>query len=439
MKFIKDTLITFSSRVFVAALSLVIAIVIARILGPEGKGAYSLIILLPTILVLVGNLGIGLSNTYFGRRAKYAWTDLTSNSVLAAFILGIFWVLCFLAYYYFFNPSFLSEIKSTDLLIAIFVVPFSLLITYCISILLGQDRIKEYNLVSISQVTLQLLLVLLLLLLFKLDVLGTIIAWTIATFVTATFSVFLVRRNTKIELSVRINQLKDQLSYGVKGYLGNVLQFLNYRVDMLLVALFMSTLYVGYYSISVVIAEALWLLPTAVGAIIFARTAGISEQEADESTPVVCRNTLFLTFISAVLLFVLSKYIIKLFFGPDFLPAVQPLWILLPGVVALSICKVLSNEIAGRGKPIINTYAAGMSLIVNIFLNIWLIPIWGISGAALASTVSYTLTAAFVLTLFLRISHNGLFDTIVIKKQDLKLYKRFLLEFSNFMKKKGAW
>jgi len=50
LKFIRDTAITFSTHIITVVLALAAAIVIARVLGPEGKGAYSLIILVPTLL-----------------------------------------------------------------------------------------------------------------------------------------------------------------------------------------------------------------------------------------------------------------------------------------------------------------------------------------------------------------------------------------------------
>ncbi|MCX6557886.1 MAG: polysaccharide biosynthesis C-terminal domain-containing protein, partial [Candidatus Aminicenantes bacterium] len=115
-------------------------------------------------------------------------------------------------------------------------------------------------------------------------------------------------------------------------------------------------------------------------------------------------------------------YIIVLLFGSAFLPAVQPFYFLLPGIVASSICKVLCSEMAGRGKPMINTVAAGVSLAVNIPLNIFFIPKLGIAGSALASTISYTVTAMVVLVAFMKISGNSLFDMLVIKPQDFRIY-----------------
>jgi O-antigen/teichoic acid export membrane protein len=422
MKFIRDILITFSTHILAVALSLAVAIAIARLLGPEGKGAYSLIILVPTLLTLVGNLGIGIANTYFGGSRKYRWADLSSNSLISAVGLGIVVAVAFLAYFYAFRPSWLTDIESRSILMATLVVPFSLLIMYFSSILLGQYKIKEYNLVLLAQSGALLILVLLVLLALKGGVFGAIVAWAGATLVATIFSILLVRRTTSVKWSFHPLVFKDSVKFGIKGYLGNAIQFLNYRLDMVLVAFFMNITFVGYYSISVALAEALWYLPGAVGTVIFARTPGMKAEDANRSTPRICRNTFFVTIMAALVLFALSRYIITLFFGSAFLPALKPLWILLPGIVALSIPKVLGNEIAGRGKPIVGTIVAGVSLAVNIPLNLLLIPRIGISGAALASTVSYSVSAVVVLAAFLKISGNSWIDTILLKREDLKIY-----------------
>jgi len=124
---------------------------------------------------------------------------------------------------------------------------------------------------------------------------------------------------------------KDTLRFGVQGYLGNVIQLLNYRVDMLMVAYFMDTTAVGYYSVAVVMAEALWYFPGAVGTIVLARTPGLSTDEANRTTPRICRTTFFVTILAALALFGLGRYFIMLLFGSEFLPALKALWYLLPG------------------------------------------------------------------------------------------------------------
>jgi len=422
MKFIKDLFITFSTQITVVALSFGTSIVVARVLGPEGKGAYSLIILIPTILAMVGNLGIGIANAYFGGKKKYALSDIAANSIIAALGIGSILAIIFLVYFFLFQPSFLHGIEPQAIVLATLVLPLSLLIVYFSYILLGQTKIKEFNLVNLVQGGALLIFTLFLLFVIQKNVFNVIIAWVIAIILAISLSIWLVSRIAKINIKFNPLLFVDSVKFGGQGYLGNVIQFLNYRLDMLLVAIFINLTYVGYYSIAVPLAEALWYFPSAVGTVIFARTISLSPEEANKSTPRICRNTLFLTLLAALVLFAVGKYVILLLFGSDFLPALSPLQILLPGVVVLSICKVLGNDIVGRGKPIINTIIAGISLAINIPLNIILIPRMGISGAALASTISYTASAIFAIIAFMKISGVNLTALIIMKPDDFRFY-----------------
>ena len=432
MKFIKDTLTTFSTQIIGVILGLAAAIIIARVLGPSGKGAYTLIILVPMLLATFGTLGIGVANLYFVGKKKYKIADITSNSVVLASGLGIIFAATFLLYFYYFHPSFLKGADPLCVLIATLVLPFSLLTAYFSSILLGEQKINKRNLIYLVQSISLLAFLLFFLFIIERSVLSTIMAWVFATIVTTITSILIVRKLTPIRLSFHFPLFKDSVKFGVQGYFGNVITLFNHRIDILIVNFFIGVTFVGYYSVAVGLAEALWYFPGAVGTIMLARTPRLNSEEANESTPRICRNTIFLTLLAAVLLFVFGKTIINLLFGASFLPALKPMWILLPGIVALSINKVLCNELIGRGKPIIGTIAAVVSLVINIPLNLLLIPIWGISGAAFASTVSYSVCTVVPLIAFMRISQNSLFDTIVIKPQDLKIYTSMFTNGKSF-------
>lgn len=432
MRFIKDTLTTVSTQIIGVILGLASAIIIARVLGPSGKGAYTLIILVPTLLATFGTLGIGVANLYFVGKRKYKLADITSNSVVLASGLGILFAATFLAYFYYFQPSFLKGADPLCVLIATLVLPFSLLTAYFSHILLGEQKINKYNLIHLVQISSFLVFLLFFLIIIERSVLSVIMAWVFATLVTTITSILLVRRLTPIGLSFHFPLFKDSIKFGIQGYVGNAISLLVYRVDMFMVNFFMGVTFVGYYSVAVALAETLWYFPGAVGMVILSRTPRLNSEEANEFTPKICRNTIFLTLLAAVLLFVFGKIIINLFFGASFLPALKPLWIILPGIVTLSISKVLDNELIGRGKPIIGTIGAAISLAVNIPLNLLLIPMWGIEGAAFASTVSYSLTAVWSLIAFMRISQNSLFDTIIIKPQDLKIYTSLFTNGKSF-------
>lgn len=421
MRFVRDTIITFSTTILGVILALVSSILVARVLGPEGKGGYSLLLLIPTMLGFAGNLGLGIANAYFGGSKKAGWSELASNSLISGLVVGTVLAGAFGAYYFAFHPYFLREVEWKWLVAALPIVPPSLLTTYFTYSLLGQKRIRAYNVMQIVPGILSVVLVAIALALNG-GVLGVVLTATVGAGFSAVLSLMLLLRETKITWSFRPRLYVDSVRYGMQGHLGNIIQLLNYRLDTVMVAYFMDIAYVGYYSIGVTIAETLFYFPATVGTMIFARTIGLSTDEANQTTPRICRNTLLITLLAALAVFLLSRYLVLLLYGSDFLPSVRPLWILLPGIVSLSVYKVLGNEIAGRGRPIINTIATGVSLVVNVSLNLLFIPRWGLSGAAFASTVSYTLTAILTLVVFTRISGNSWFDTIVVKREDLKTY-----------------
>jgi O-antigen/teichoic acid export membrane protein len=430
LKFISNLFITFWTSLVGVILTFAIGIIVARTLGPDGKGAYSLIVLVPSVLSMLGNLGIGIANAYFSGKKKYELSHIASNSLILGLVLGIIITAAFLIYYFVFQPAFLRDAQPKEaLILAISVLPLMLLTTYFNNMLLGLGKIKEFNLVNLVHYLAYILLVLLFLFVISLNVFNLFIAWTSATLITCILSIFLITRITKIRLSFHPAVFKESLKYGGQGYAGNLLQFLNYRFDIFIVAFFLSTAFVGYYSVAVSLAETLWYLPGAVGTVIFAKTIGVSTDKSNKSTPIICRNTIAFTLVAAILLFALGKYIIILLFGSSFLPALEALNILLPGMVAFSICKVLGNEILGRGKPLINTINVAISLAISIPLDFILIPKIGIAGAALASTISYIASAIFSLIVFVKISSVRWVDVLIPKVDDFKYYKQLFTRF----------
>lgn len=425
MKFVKDTIITFSAQLISVILGVIASIILARALGPSNLGVYSLIILTFTILGTFGSLGISIANTYYGVKKEYKWDEIASNSLIIAFIIGIILIISFLIFL-FLDPSFLKNIDIKLILIPVITIPFILLMPYFQFILLGQNKIKEYNLTNIIFSFLYLILIILVFILNG-NIFGVIISWTLTYLISAIITTTFVYKTNPFKLQFNIELFKKSLKYGIKGYLANVITFFIYRIDMYLISfILLDYASVGYYSISVGLAESLWYLPGVVGTLIFARTPSLSDAENNRTTPQICRNTLFITIILAIILFLSSKYIILFLYSSEYLAALYPLYVLIPGIIALSINKVLANEITGRGTPIISTYVSFITLIVNVILNLLFIPYLGIVGSALASSISYTVASILILTYFLKLSKSTLSETLILKKEDIDIYKRFL-------------
>jgi len=229
-----------------------------------------------------------------------------------------------------------------------------------------------------------------------------------------------LKQNKRFSLNIAL--LRESLKYGIKAHLGNIAQFLNYRLDMFLVAYFLAVKELGYYSLAVGLAEKLWMIPGAITTVLFPRISSLSSDEANNLTPKVARITLFTVSSSAIILLFLSRYLIKFFYGVAYLPSVKPFTILLPGIVALSVCKIITADLAGRGRPEFGTFAAYISLGANLPLNLLLIPKWGISGAAFSSTISYVLATLVVFCIFLKVSGNSLVSIVLLKRKDIEKF-----------------
>ena len=421
----KSGLITFLTQISVFIFGLATSIILARVLGPEGKGIYTLIILIPTVLGMLGTLGIEIANVYFSANRRYKLSDIVSNSLVSSIALGLFVVLFFWvvsttdAF-----QGFLAANNITPfyLWLAVLTLPILLLSGFFNRILLGREEIIKFNSVSIFQSILQLGLIIIFLIVLAQGVFGAVLAYVITTVCIALLVTLLIKKLSKIRLAVNFELLKESLRYGGKGYIGNVAQFLNYRLDIFLVAYFLDVAAVGFYVLAVGMVERLWMIPGSIGTVLFPRVSAIDKTQANQLTPKVSRHTLFIVFILSIILLVLARPLIQLLFGTVFLPSVEPLMILLPGIVVLSFAKVLTSDLAGRGKPEFGTLAAFVSLAVNIPLNLFLIPRWGIAGAAFASTVAYGLATLVVIIAFRKLSKTSWRDILLIKGADFKVY-----------------
>ena len=425
--FVKQSFFTFLTQIAVFLAGFFSLVIISRILGPEGRGVYSLIILIPGMIMAFGNLGLGSGNVYFIGSKKYKVQDVLSSSLVFSLILGILLILAFwglLQIDFFQKIIEANKIPQFYLWLVVFTIPLTLILGFFQSILMGRGQIGNYNKINLFRELFQLLIIIIFLLVLKTGLLGAVLSHILAVILAVLAATFLVRNITKIRFAFHKGFLKDSFVYGGKVYLANMISFLNYRLDIFLIAFFLNPLAVGLYSVSVAIAERLFIIPGAITTVLYPKISSMENSEANTFTPKIARHTFFIMILGALLLLILAQPFIKLFFGPSFLPSVLPLIILIPAIIAFGIGGVLAADLAGRGKPEFALFGSLIGLIFNVFLNIIFIPKWGIVGAAFASTVAYTIDTLIVLFAFLVISRKSLGDVLLMKRGDFQDYQR---------------
>jgi O-antigen/teichoic acid export membrane protein len=242
----------------------------------------------------------------------------------------------------------------------------------------------------------------------------------------AGYGLVLVAREVPLRLGLDSKVLRSFFKFGIRGYAANLMMLLSYRLDALIVNGLRGVTSLGYYSVATAMAETLTYGAVGFALILFPQVSSVERREADRITPVVCRNAVFMTLIGAVVMFVVSRQLILFVFGSGMTPALLPLWLLLPGIVSLAPTRVIASYLSGIGKPIYTTYIAAGAVILTVILDLLLIPPFGISGAAAASSIVYTCTAVASVVVFKVESGAGLMETLVVRPNDFARYRRVL-------------
>ena len=423
--FALDALSTFITRVCAFGLAFLISMITARVLGPSGKGTVALAVLVPTFASQFLRFGVDVANVYFLGSRKHTLQAILGNSLMVITATNLVAIPLYIIFIPLISNTIAAGVKPSLLLLASLLLPLNLLVGHLSPIFLGLQRVRKYNFIILGGRATALFFIVVLVVALSLGVVGAIWATILASVLMVGWALKELSKDVSVRPILNPGLLKESVSFGFRGYLANVVQFFNYRLDMFVVNYFVGVANVGWYSTAVTGAELLWYIPQAVATILFPRTAAAGVEEAKLFTPKVCRNTFLITLIAALGLSIVSKPLIIFIYGEAFALSVIPLWLLMPGVVALSISKILTSDLAGRGLLQYGAYSSAISLVATVFCDLVLIPRWGIAGAAVASSISYCIATLVVLFFYTRISGNSLAIVLIPRKEDVIIYRRY--------------
>jgi len=374
------------------ALGVVTTILVARVLGPEGRGLYAVAVAFGAIGVQLASLGLQTSNTYYVSRSRQLLPALVGNTLLvgagAAILALTAWVIATIF------PS-IAPVEGLLLALALVWVPVGLLTMLFQNLLLGLQRVAAFNTVELLSRVLTVALILVALIL-GFDRPALLLG---ASLLAVAFAGAWATRQVLDLLDERPKAskalLRQTAAYGVKAYLGAFFAFALLRIDVLLVDALLTAKDTGYYSVAVSLADALYLLPAAAGTVVFARLSTI-----DDATTAWLTTRRLGLWVGAALLAsagaaaVVGGPLLRLLFGDEFSPA-KPAFIALAGaMVFYGVNNIVSSFVASRGLPWFTVHVWVAAAVLNVVLNLAFIPVWGIVGSAVASLVCYALVLA---------------------------------------------
>jgi O-antigen/teichoic acid export membrane protein len=418
-------------------LALATGALVARALGTEGRGAYALFVVSAAFGQLVLGMGIGNAAIYYLNKREIALRDVLGAVhaiVLAAVIVTAIAVAVITPI----NAD-LGSIRGHDLhftgedifgagispWLLVLAVPVLLYMSLLKLLLQALSRFVDLGVATIGQQSVLLAFVAVAFAAGDPDATDIVLFLMVASAATAVYA--LVRIGlANIDLSwlirPRLNVIGMLARWGVQGEAGNALQLLNYRLDQYIVRDFVSLTAVGVYAVGTSMTEAVFVLANAVALVLMPRLTSADPDEAATLAPVASRNTMLIATGGALVLAAMAPVLIPAVFGEDFRDSVEPLWLLLPGTVALAGSKVLTSYIFSQGRPLVNTGITVVSLVVTLIADFALIPRFGVNGAATASSLAYVAHFAAALFAYNRISGRPALAAVLPRPADASLY-----------------
>jgi len=414
--FFDDILAVMSSNIFALVLGLLTGIIISRVLGPEGRGIYTSLYVVPIIFIGFATFGIRRSAIFHIGKKKYKEEEVVSTIYFLLFFTSSLGIIgSAIAYYFIDNPDFTLPL----VILALLIIPVRLATGYTRGIFLGREQFRYANRLKWLPVLLNLIFVTAFVWFAGLSVLGAILAIFISYFIVAIYAILVIRKSICIRISYIKEVVLSMLKLGVVYSLALFVMELNYRVDILILEQLTSFTEVGYYSLGVSIAERLWQLPFAMGIVIMSRSANVeNEDELNTDVARMLRISFLIAVIAGVVLFFVTPFVVPLLYGKEFIPSIEIIQLILPGILLFIIFRILNSRLAGMGKPEFAIYVFAPALIINIILNYVWVPDYGGLGAAMATNVSYILGTFAFLIVFSRQTKMPIIKIVRYKKED---------------------
>lgn len=429
---IPRTIHSIGTSVLLIPLGVASSVLIARTIGPDGKGAFDLIIATVAILVMVLGFSLSTGVTYVVARNNANVTSLALRlallAVAQAAVAGVMLaVLIYSGKSHYFLPTHIGKWLTAAILVYFF---SEMLSNHWRAILTGKQEIAKMNncelLGRVVQFGLLFAIAGFLFLEGRHITVGVLFA--LILFISAFINIILLRAlRPSFRAAGKEVSIKDAAAFALPCYLGNATQFLNYRLDVFIVSILAGYAAVGRYTLAVSLGQLIWLLSNSAAGVLLPKVAASTDSmDVVTHTGRITRLTLAASFIGACVLGLAAAQAIPLLYGEAFRQSVPALLWLLPGIVAFSIVNILAAYIAGIGKPHLNLVVACLALIVTLALNFSLIPRFNIVGASMASTGSYLLSTLLTVYFFIRETGASPRQIFVPTREDL----RFTIELA---------
>lgn len=181
--------------------------------------------------------------------------------------------------------------------------------------------------------------------------------------------------------------------YGLKSVLNRSLGLLLYSSTTYCVYYLIGSEAAGLFFVASMISKLNWVIPDAAGNILYPKfIKANSKDEKDRAGKEMyfySRIVLLLNLVTVIIFYIVGEYLIANIYSPEYEDVFFPTLILLIGNQGMVFFKILSRYFAAKNHWLPMRVGLTLAILVNIFLNYFLIPVYGLLGSAISTCVSF--------------------------------------------------
>ena len=404
-RFSSQVLLTMGTNLALALLALVTGSLIARYLGPEGRGELAAIQTWSGFIALLAVLGLPDAVVFFTSRFPGQGREYLVSAISILLLISIPFIIAG----YILLPELLSAQPESIIQPARWYLTIFILLQVTQGMLLhplrGRNDFIAWNLFRVAYMLGWLAVVLLVGLAGHKSVIYVASGYLISLFIMAIPVGSYVLMSVPGDLEVNTKLLRPMLSYGLPLMASVVPQTLNLRMDQLAMGMYLPPQELGYYAIAVTWSGIALPIVNGIGAVLFPWIASITAiTDRNRILTSASSFSLFLTAAISLSAMLITPVVIPLLFGQSYIPAIPATIILLAASIPLSFSFTLEEGMRGLGNSKAVLWAEGAGLIITISALGILLFKYGIIGAAISSLLGYNTTAVVLLVMLHQIT-----------------------------------
>jgi O-antigen/teichoic acid export membrane protein len=387
---------SFAATAVVQAAQAGTAIVLARALGPAGRGELAAALLWPTLIMTLGNLGLGPATTYLAARTSRLGLLVGSTLAIVA-VDSLALVAIGAAVLPLVLANHEGSVVATGELYLLLFVPLSLLALGMMSILNGLHRFHWFQGLRMLMMGSILVAVAAVELAGELTVRSAALAYASAYLLTAVVSTVVVLRSTPDPVASDRETVRGLLSFGLRSQLSSTMWALNERLDQLVISVFLSSTSLGLYVVAVTLTSLTTLVGFSFALValpLLARMGGGEERRL--TARAIVAATIVVGVLVSIPILIAEPLIIEILFGDAFLGSVDVGRVLLLAAMVFGLNRVLEAILQAEGRPLAASLGEAIGLAVTVAGLAVLLPLTGIMGAGVTSLLAYLTSAAFL-------------------------------------------